>query len=102
MEAAVRETREESGLEQTKDYEIWFGENDFKIESNYRAQNNKPKRVIYWLAEAKSTCAQITLSSEHKNFKWVELNEAVKLINFDDLRRVMQEVEDYIIANIIK
>ncbi len=99
LEAAIRETKEESGLELHKDYEISF--EDFRIESNYmvNGEKSKPKRVVYWLAQAKSDCSQVRLSDEHKNFKWADLNDCLNLVQFDESRRIIREAFDRIMSS---
>ncbi len=97
LEAAIRETKEESGLEERKDYEIISKE--FKIESNYmvNGENSKPKRVIYWIAEAKPTCNEIKLSEEHKSFRWFNIDDCLKAVEFEESKRVMKEAHEFIL-----
>lgn len=79
-EAAIRETKEETGL------------TDLKIIDNFKeliqyyfrdAGNIIHKEVIYFLAETKET--EITISYEHYGYEWLTYNEALKrLIHKND------------------
>ncbi len=92
----MRETKEEAGLEEHQDYELVS--KDFKIESNYIINGNKskPKRVIYWIAEAKPTCKDIQLSDEHKSFKWFNIDDCLRAVEFEESKRVMREAHEFI------
>lgn len=90
---ALRETEEEAGIksEQLKVYE------DVKIELNYVVNNdyvkNKSKTVIYWPAEVNSDQA-VTLSKEHQNYKWLNIQDACSLCGFNDMENALKEVHD--------
>ena len=96
LEAAIRETKEEAGLEENVDYEI--GNKDFKIESNYlvNGENSKPKRVVYYLAEAKPTCSSIKLSDEHKSFNWFNIQNCLNIVHFEESKRVMSAAHSFL------
>lgn len=88
--AALRETKEEAGLS-PKQLEI---DKDFKHEMRYLAYD-KPKIVTYWLAHL-SNNEDITISDEHQNHKWAELDEAIKLSNFPEIEGMLKKAESYI------
>ncbi len=97
LQAAIRETKEETGLEQHRDYDLVS--NDFKIESNYMINGKeiKPKRVVYWIAESNPTCSEIKLSEEHKNFKWFNIDDCLKVVEFEESKRVLRTAYEFII-----
>ena len=93
LTAAIRETKEEAGLDENKDYCII--DKSFNIEINYLVKN-KPKRVIYWLAELQNPDAKIDLSDEHINFKWLDLDNAVELVKYAQMQHALKEAHDYL------
>ena len=90
-QAAYRETQEEAGLSATQLKVV----DDFKRELNYQVGGN-PKRVVYWLAELKDPNSKVTLSDEHINFKWVELDEAKQLSRFSDMQSLLTLADTFI------
>ena len=74
MEAALRETREESGLEAPM--LTIYG--DISTQINY-VRKGRPKVVTYWPARLKDPAQEITISDEHQGFTWLGLAEAREL-----------------------
>lgn len=91
MEAALRETKEEAGLEAGQ-LTIIEG---FRKELNYVAWG-KPKTVIYWLAEVKDYDVEIHLSHEHQAYHWLGLAEACQLVQFEDMKTTLQEGHQFL------
>lgn len=91
MTTALRETREESGLT----------ENDFKViddsmkELNYPVKG-RPKRVLYWLAKLINDQAQVKLSDEHTEYKWLQLKEACEHVKYNDTITLLEYYESLI------
>lgn len=93
--AAERETQEEAGIAPT-DYDI---DERYQKKIEYTALG-KPKSVVYWLARvhdpdikvripsadlqenqcAQSGGVQVRLSSEHRDYKWCALADALRLV----------------------
>lgn len=91
METAFRETEEEAGL---KSQDIRVVEH-FRKELHYTVKN-KPKTVVYWLAELANNEIPVILSEEHKDFKWVDVDEACKLGDYVDLQNLLKECDVYL------
>ena len=51
---------------------------------------------MYWLAELRNPDTTVTLSHEHINFKWVDLDEAKRLSQFQDMQSLLTTADDYI------
>ena len=91
METAFRETQEEAGL----------SKNNLNIINcppkvlQYNVRGS-PKRVVYWLAQLKDPNCSITLSNEHQDYKWLNLDEAKRYAGYSDLQTTLQEVHNYI------
>ena len=96
MTAAIRETQEEAGLYEKKDNEIVS--QTFTIESKYLIKN-VPKRVLYWLAKVNDSNVTIKMSDEHQDFKWLKLSDACDIVGYDEMKRVLNLAEDYILKN---
>ena len=66
--AALRETKEEAGLEE-RDFDIV---DNFKVQLNYTSETphrgREDKCVTYWLAVIKSPEVSVNLSEEHQDF----------------------------------
>ncbi|KAK6624404.1 hypothetical protein RUM43_004254 [Polyplax serrata] len=93
FETALRETKEEAG----------FGKDDLKIVESFKKElkytvNNSPKTVVYWLAELHKN-TPVTLSSEHQDFRWGNLDSSCKLANYADFQMLLKECEDYLAKN---
>lgn len=97
MITALRETREESGL-QENDLKIYP---DSKHVLNYEVEG-KPKKVIYWLAQLINSNAKVQLSDEHQDYKWLQLEEACVYGKFEDMQNMLKHFQEYITSNVIK
>ncbi|KAK0413015.1 hypothetical protein QR680_006541 [Steinernema hermaphroditum] len=87
---ALRETHEEAGiLEDQLDVH-----KDVSYEMNYLA-NGKPKKVKYWLAHLRGD-KDIQLSHEHKNWKWLQLSEAIETAKFPEIEKMLREADSYL------
>ena len=91
MDAALRETQEEAGLDKDQ----------FNIIESYKAVLNyevrgKPKIVTYWLGELKDPNTTVKLSHEHIDYKWLNLQDALEYAKFVDMQKVLKEANDII------
>lgn len=91
-ETALRETQEEAGLK-SQDFSLL---EDFRKELKYTVKGNKPKTVVYWLAELSDPKSSVTLSEEHQDYRWLPLQEACSLAAFPEMIKVLKESEDHI------
>ncbi|XP_077004039.1 bis(5'-nucleosyl)-tetraphosphatase [asymmetrical] [Tamandua tetradactyla] len=90
LEAALRETREEAGIEAGQLTVI----EGFRKELNYMARE-KPKTVIYLLAEVDYD-VEIRLSHEHQAYRWLSLDEACQLAQFKQMKEALQEGHQFL------
>lgn len=95
MVTALRETKEESGLEE-KDFKIFP---DTKQILNYNVCG-RPKSVIYWLAQLTNPSARVTLSDEHQDYKWLAFDDACQYGQYDDMKNLIKGYDDYIKSNV--
>ena len=88
MTAALRETKEEAGLD--KEQLTVF--QDVKAELRYQAFG-KPKIVTYWLAKLNNPDDKVILSEEHQDFKWLQVEEACKVAGFKEMAQVLRDFQ---------
>lgn len=91
LKTAKREVKEETGLTIKKI------DPSFKREESYFFKRDNHlifKKVIYFLAKTPSK--KISLSKEHMDYKWVTLEEAKKLLEFKNLKEILENAEEYL------
>lgn len=84
-DAALRELREEAGLAPRAIDPAFRVDIQYDVEKGGRAI---PKNVTYFLAEAAP--GDCTISDEHTDHVWATLEEAREMIEFENLRRVLE------------
>ena len=92
-EAAFRELFEETGIEK-EEVEI---NPEFREINKYHFKHEGEtifKIVIYFLAETKKET--IKVSHEHTDFKWANLDQAMKLMPFKNTREIVKEAKEFI------
>ena len=94
IEAAIRETQEETGISPDK----LFIKKDFKALERLQFRRNQEqifKIVIFYLAETTET--EIRISSEHKGFGWFQYKDAKHILSVcKNSQRLLQKAYDYI------
>ena len=90
-EAALRELEEETGI---SDGKILPGFAE-KIKYFFKREGNTiSKDVIFFVAKTKTE--NITLSHEHKGFKWLSFKEAKDQLTFDNAKEVLTKAETFL------
>lgn len=89
-EAARREIKEETNLDvefvgDFRETTSWFYRRDGDTIS---------KRVVFFLAEAKP--GKVEISHEHYDFKWLPFEKAVDVLEFENAKRVLRKVQDFL------
>jgi len=95
LETAFRETAEEAGLLKG-DLLLISG---FEKVLHYEARG-KPKKVIYWLAQLSNPDTPVIISSEHQEFAWFQLDEAVQKAAYPDMQKVLYDADSFIQAHV--
>ena len=93
-ETALRETKEEAGLDQSSFTVI----SNFSCELNYKVTSHRdgierPKIVTYWCAELNDYNCPVIMSDEHQAFNWLPLEQAKKLSGFKDMNECFDKCE---------
>ena len=90
-ETAIRETKEETGItniefidgfEESVEYDFRFKKEDIH------------KKVIFFLA--KTDEKNIKLSHEHKDYLWLEYNDALKNTTFENAKNVLTKANEFL------
>jgi 8-oxo-dGTP pyrophosphatase MutT (NUDIX family) len=90
-ETAKREIKEEVGIEDIKfipGFKEWF-KFFFKLKGK-----NIMKIATFLLAETKTE--EIKLSFEHKDFAWLEYDEALEKLTFENSKEVLKKANDFL------
>ncbi len=94
-ETVVREAEEEAGL---IDLRIIPG---FKERISYFYKSNGKtvaKEVVFYLAETNTK--DVKLSFEHKEYKWLELEKALKQVTYKNSRDVLRKADKFLKKNL--
>ncbi len=99
-----REAKEETGI---ADLQILPGFRQmikYFFRSNYhlpKGQKDKApwifKMVIFYLAQTQTS--RIQLSHEHKGYKWLEFDDAMKKVTFKNSKLLIQKANDFILGH---
>ena len=88
VETAIREVKEETNVD------VEVNEN-YRYTTGYSPKEGVWKEVVYFIATKKSDNL-IPQEEEVQIVEWVELNEAIKKVTFDNTRDILKRaVEDY-------
>ena len=90
LDTMVREVREETGL---KSIRIVDGFEHVIGLSTTTRQQRVHKQVTFLLAEATDPNESVTLSFEHRQFAWRSLDEAMKVVSYQNSRRLLRAAE---------
>jgi len=106
--AAIRETLEETGIDDIKilpgfkEYiKYFFRGNHRVIKGKTKESNNKKvswifKLVVFFIAETKTK--QVKLSPEHIGFAWLPIEEAIKKTTYKNSKELLKKVNEFIIS----
>ena len=85
-ETAIRETKEETGI---SDVEFLNGFEE-KIEYYFYADKQEiHKKVIFFLGKTKTS--DIILSHEHLNYIWLEFDNAIERITYENAKNLLKK-----------
>jgi 8-oxo-dGTP pyrophosphatase MutT (NUDIX family) len=101
LEAAKRETEEETGLVINHIHPSFEHVSKYFLTKDYstgkKLQVPEPKTVTYFLG--KSPTKRVKLSFEHDDHGWFTSREAYKKLKFDGKRRVLKQAEAALIES---
>ena len=89
-ETARRETGEETGI---TDINFIDGfEESVKYEFRFNSDLIQ-KKVVFFLA--KTNTSKISLSHEHRDFVWLEYEDAMKKVTFDNAKKILAKANNF-------
>ena len=91
IQTVKREAFEEAGL---SDLRFVFGFRD-KIEYDYFMKGRKIHKVVYYYL-AETSQEDVKLSYEHQDFAWLDYENALKRITYDNDRGVLRKAHRYL------
>jgi len=92
-ETLFRETEEETGIKK-EHLKIVDGFKE-KISYYFKRQGKTIyKEVNYYLAE--SNTSDIKLSHEHKNYKWLDYENAIEQLSFKNTKKILKKANDFL------
>ncbi len=97
IEGAKRELEEEAGIKKIKVYPGFME----KISYYYVEKGERRfKKVYFFLGEVEKK--EVKISFEHTGFRWVSHEEGIKLLSYENSRKVLKRAYDFITRYIIK
>ncbi|MGB9748493.1 MAG: bis(5'-nucleosyl)-tetraphosphatase [Candidatus Woesearchaeota archaeon] len=92
FETVIRETREETGIEDLK-FIDGFKE---RITYFYKTPDGKTsfKQVFFYLAETKTT--EVKLSFEHIGYKWLSFEDAYNMVTYKNAKDVLLKAHSFL------
>ena len=83
-QTAIRETQEETGIVDVEFIDGFYEEISYTF---YVKNEEIGKKVIFYLGKTKST--DVLLSHEHIDFVWLDFDDAMEKITYDNAKRIL-------------
>ncbi len=83
---AIRELEEETGITDVEIISNWFTSTKY----TYIKKNIPTEKEVHWFP-ARTNTMNISLSEEHTDYIWIDVDSAEEMITFDEEVRVLQE-----------
>ncbi|MEM0481218.1 MAG: NUDIX domain-containing protein [Candidatus Aenigmatarchaeota archaeon] len=91
IDTAKREIKEETGIE---DLKFIFGFRKEYEYSYFLKGKRINKKAIFFLAETKQK--EVKISWEHEDYKWATLEEALKILTYEEDKKNLKEAYEYL------
>jgi bis(5'-nucleosidyl)-tetraphosphatase len=95
IDTIKREVMEETGIVDIKLIEGFRQQISYKYRKKSKLVH---KTVIYYLAETKSN--KVVLSFEHVNFAWLNFDDALNKLSFDNSKKVLKNAKEFLSNNV--
>ena len=93
-EAAVRETKEETGISDL----VFLEEFEEKIEYHFQFEGKLiHKQVVFFLAKTKTK--DVKVSQEHTNFIWLDFENAMKKITYENAKNILSKANKLLVKS---
>ncbi len=91
IDTVRREVFEETGI---SDLEFVFGFREVIRYTYWKGRQKVYKTVVFYLAETKQK--EVRLSYEHKDYAWLEYEDALKRITYDNSKELLRKAHEYL------
>ena len=100
LEAALRETREESGLADLNVIPGFRESIRYHVDIKGERPEKGMKEAVYFLAEAlvpgASSECEVKISHEHTDHRWLPLAEALPIVQFENQRDLLRRASEFL------
>jgi len=96
-ETMVRELKEETGFENVEIIPGFIEKEEYFFRDIYQNKKNPPlikKQVVYFLVNSREK--KVRVSFEHDDYKWSPYKEALKLLGFNNDKRILEKANRYL------
>ncbi|PIR72319.1 MAG: diadenosine tetraphosphate hydrolase [Candidatus Nealsonbacteria bacterium CG10_big_fil_rev_8_21_14_0_10_36_24] len=99
-----REVAEETGIKNIKIIEGFKERIKYFFRENYNSKENKEKGRKEWIFKtvtfylAQTQTKEVKISFEHKGFKWLRYEEALKQLTFKNAKEILKKANDRLIS----
>ena len=97
IDTIKREIMEETGITDIKFMDGFRQQISYKYKKKSKLVN---KSVIYYIVETKSN--KVVLSFEHLDFAWLNLDDALNRLSFDNSKKVLKNANEFLSLKINK
>ncbi len=97
IDTIKREIMEETGITDIKFINGFRQQISYRYKKKFKLVN---KSVIYYIAETKSN--NVVLSFEHTDFAWLNFNDALNRLSFDNSKEILKNAHDFLYFQIKK
>lgn len=97
LDTIKREIMEETGITDINFIDDFRQQISYRYKKKFKLVN---KLVIYYIVETKSN--KVVLSFEHINFAWLNFNDALNRLSFDNSKKILKNANEFLSSKIKK
>jgi len=97
LDTIKREIMEETGITDINFIDAFRQQISYRYKKKFKLVN---KSVIYYIVETKSN--KVVLSFEHVNFAWLNFNDALNRLSFDNSKKILKNANEFLSSKIKK
>ena len=97
LDTIKREIMEETGITDINFIDDFRQQISYRYKKKFKLVN---KSVIYYIVETKSN--KVVLSFEHVNFAWLNYNDALNRLSFDNSKKILKNANEFLSSKIKK
>ena len=97
LDTIKREIMEEAGITDINFIDDFRQQISYRYKKKFKLVN---KLVIYYIVETKSN--KVVLSFEHINFAWLNYNDALNRLSFDNSKKILKNANEFLSSKIKK